>query len=82
MSGCNSCNNKLLALQQTQAYAQKYTLQSTSSTTTPIITEKPITQLNNIGTIKLQELASILKTDPNNKIIHNQIKSVMQYHSK
>lgn len=77
MTGCKSCNKKNLT-QQTQLYTPKYSL-PTPQTINPIIEQqKPIIQISNITTNKLNDLVSILKTDPTNKIIQNQIKLLIQ----
>jgi hypothetical protein len=77
MPGCKSCNQKNLT-QQTQQYIPKYSI-STQQTINPIIEQqKPIIQVSMNTTNKLNNLLSILKTDPTNQIIQNQIKILIQ----
>jgi hypothetical protein len=78
MGGCKSCSQNK-GNQQVQPYTQKYINQSVVQKS---VEQKPSIQVDNIGFTKLNELAAVLRSDPNNTIIQNQIRMLIQHHSK
>ena len=78
MSGCKSCNQKNLT-QQTQQYTPKYSLTIPQSIIPIIEQPKPVIQISTTTVNKLNDLLAVLNDDPTNKIIQNQIKSLIQH---